>query len=196
MKRFLLSLTMALSLGFTSAAHANPEAAKNFVDRVSKQVLDIVKTDGLSKEQKAAKLEALFSDKVDINFVGRFVLGKHWRTATPAQQQAYLAAYKPFILKNYAGRLAKYSGQTYTLKNPRTDGDASMVTMEINDPNGPNVIVDYRLKGTDGNFRIVDIMVENVSLLTTQRSEFNGIVESKGVDGLIEALKKQVASKK
>ena len=89
--------------------------------------------------------------------------------------------------------MTKYSGQTYTLKNARVDGDANVVTMEINDPNGQKVNVDYKLKG-DSNFKIIDIAVEGVSLLTTQRSEFNGIVERKGVDGLIDALKKQVAS--
>ena len=67
--------------------------------------------------------------------------------------------------------------------------------MEINDTSGQAILVDYRLRGDSGAFKIVDITVEGVSLLTTQRSEFNGIVERKGIDGLIEALKKQVASK-
>jgi len=91
--------------------------------------------------------------------------------------------------------LTKYSGQTYTLKNARADGDASVVTMEINDPDGQKINVDYRLRDDSGAFKIVDIAVEGVSLLSTQRSEFNGIIETKGVEGLTEALKKQVASK-
>ncbi len=178
-----------------SATAANPEAAKAFVDKVATQVLAVVKTEGLSSSAKQAKIEALFTDKVDLNFIAKFVLGKHARTATAKQQQDYLNAYKPFILKNYASKLTKYSGQTYTLKNTRSDDDASVVTMEINDPNGQNVVVDYRLRGEAGNFKIVDITVEGVSLLTTQRSEFNGIIESKGIEGLIVALKSQVAAK-
>ena len=196
MKRFLLSLLMALSLGASTSAYAaNPAAAKTFIDTVASQVLTLVKNESLSKADKQAKIEALFSDKVDINFVAKFVLGKNWRTATPQQQQDYIAAYKPFILKNYAGKLTKYSGQTYALKGARADGDATVVNMEIDDPSGENVHVDYRLKDDSGSFKIVDITVEGVSLLTTQRSEFNGITETKGIDGLIDALKKQVASK-
>lgn len=197
MHRFLASAIIATTLAISSVAYAaNPAGAKTFVDTVATQVLTLVKNDALSKEQKQTKIESIFSDKVDINFVAKFVLGKHWRTATPQQQQDYVAAYKPFILKNYANKLTKYSGQTYTLKNARADGDATVVTMEINDPDGTKVNVDYRLVDSGASYKIVDISVEGVSLLTTQRSEFNGIIESKGIDGLIEALKNQVASKK
>jgi phospholipid transport system substrate-binding protein len=197
MKRFLVAATLAASLAFTSLANAaaDPAGAKNFVDTTATQVLSLVKNDSLSKEQKQQKIEAIFSDKVDIDFVAKFVLGASWRTSTPQQQQDYIAAYKPFILKNYAQRLTKYSGQTYTLKNARTEGDDNVVTMEIDDPNGQKVNVDYHLRNDSGSFKIVDIMVEGVSLLQTQRSEFSGIVQSKGVDGLIAALKSQVASK-
>ncbi len=194
MKRFLLSMLVLASLGITpTVALAGPEAAKSFVDSVAKQVINVAKGDSPTKT-KEAKIESIFADKVDINFIARFVLGKHWRSASPAQQSRYVAAYRPFILKNYASKLAKYSGQTYELKNARADGDASVVTMVIHDNGGEDINVDYRMRG-DGSFKIVDIMVEGVSLLSTQRSEFNGIVESKGVDGLIEALKKQVAAK-
>jgi phospholipid transport system substrate-binding protein len=192
MKRLVLCLAALVALA--QPAYATPEGAKNFVDSVAKDVMAIVRNESATRPQKQARLESLFVNKVDINFVARFVLGKHWRTATPKQQMDYIAAYRPFILKNYASRLAKYSGQTYALKNARVDSDADVVTMEIIDPSGQNILVDYRLKASGGGYKIIDIMVEGVSLLTTQRSEFNGIVENKGIDGLIEALKKQVAA--
>ncbi len=194
MRRLLLALVAASSL----AAHAYAEpapAAQGFVDALASKVIDIVKDEGASRADKETKIETLFVDKVDIDFIAKFVLGKNWRTATPEQQKNYVAAYKPFILKNYAGRLAKYSGQTYTLKNSRMDGDASMVTMVIHDTDGKDVVVDYRLQPKGKSFKVVDIIVEGVSLLQTQRSEFNGIVERKGIDGLIQALQTQVASK-
>jgi phospholipid transport system substrate-binding protein len=188
MKRTFLGAVAAL-LCLTQTAQADPASAKAYIDGVAKQVLAIVKTDA-DKAAKTKKMESLFADKVDINFVAKFALGKHWRTATEAQRNAYVAAYKPFILKNYASRLARYSGQTYEMKQARADGGSSIVTMEIQDPNGQNVVVDYRVSGSN---RITDIVVEGVSLLATQRSEFNSIVSQKGMDGLIDALKSQVA---
>ncbi len=193
-RRFLSVIVSCMLLA--GAAHAaDADKAKSFVDGLASRVMAIVKDDAFSRTDKQTRIEQLFVDKVDINFVARFVLGKHWRTATPQQQKEYVTAYRPFILKNYAGRLAKYSGQTYELRGSRNDGDASIVTMEIIDPQGQNVMVDYRLRSEGGGFKVVDITVEGVSLLTTQRSEFNGIVERKGVDGLIAALKSQVAGK-
>lgn len=199
MKYISLSLLALVGVGLfsaASAAAANPAAAKNFVDEVATQVLAIVKNEDISQEEKQTKIESIFSDKVDINFVARFVLGKHWRTANAQEQKDYVAAYRPFILNNYAGKLTRYSGQTYTLKNARTEDDASVVTMEISNPDGQKVHIDYRLRGDDSAFRIIDIAVEGVSLLTTQRSEFNGIVERSGVNGLIGALNNQVAQRK
>lgn len=197
MNHIFRSMVMGGLVATAFAAQAQDVAkAKVFIDTVANQVIAIVKDDKASTDAKQKKIEALFDDKVDINYVAKFVLGKHWRGATPEQQTAYMAAYKPFIMKNYAGKLTKYSGQTYQLKAPREDSDAVVVTMEIVDPSNTTVLVDYRLREEGaGAYKIIDISVEGVSLLTTQRSEFDSIVSNKGVDGLIEALKKQVAAK-
>ncbi len=192
MKRFWLGALA--SLCFAATAHAGSPAS-NFIDGLASQVLAIAKDSALDKSAKTAKIEALFTDKVDMDFIAKFVVGKNWRAATPAQQSAYIAAYKPFILKNYAGRLARYSGQTYTLKQSRAEGNANIVTMEIADPNGQSFLVDYRLRANGGSYKIMDIVVEGVSLLSTQRSEFSSIIDQKGIDGLTEALRNQVASR-
>ena len=185
---------VALCFAPSSFAETSATGAKGFVDTLATQLLSIVKDSNQSKDEKTKKIEALFTEKVDIDFVAKFAMGKHWREATPEQQKAYIDAYKPFILKNYATRLTRYSGQTYTLRNPRSDGDSAIVTMDIIDPEGQNVTVDYRLSDTgNSKYKILDITVEGVSLLNTQRSEFNSIIDQKGIDGLIVALKNQVA---
>jgi phospholipid transport system substrate-binding protein len=193
--RFFAALVALVALvAVTPASAGSPESAKAFVDGFASKVLKIVSDSANSRSDKQAQIETLFSDKVDIDYIAKFVLGPSWRTATPAQQKEYVAAYKPFILKNYSGRLTKYSGQTYTLKGARSEGDTAYVTMLINDPDGQNITLDYRLRDAGGAFKITDITVEGVSLLNTQRSEFKSVVNSKGIDGLIEALKKQVAA--
>jgi phospholipid transport system substrate-binding protein len=197
MNRFFKTLSAMMLLALANPSHAMDVAgAKNFLDQVAADVLSIVRDERASKEQKQQRIETIFSDKVDISFVAKFVLGKHWRTASPAQQKSYVAAYEPFILKNYAGKLVKYSGQTYRLKSPYMEDNVAVVTMEIIDPSGTNVNVDYRLGDAGaGKYKINDIVIEGVSLLATQRAEFDSIVQNKGVDGLIAALRTQVASK-
>lgn len=175
-------------------AQAGAEAnASKFVDKVASDVLDIVTSEALDEEAKKDKINAIFLKIVDMDFVGKFVLGKHWRNADAGQRSKYMAAYKPFLINNYVSRITKYSGQSYKLGNTRKDSKDYLVRMDLIDPNGPNVIMDYRVRPQGGTFKVVDIVIESVSLLTTQRSEFNSVVDKKGLDYLIEALEKKVA---
>lgn len=194
LKRFFGPILAALALILTvSAANAAPASPQQlFIDKIASDVLAIVKNDSIGTDAKSAKLESIFENAVDFDWVGKFVLGRHFKMATPAQQVAYLKAYRPFIIKNYVSRLTKYTGQTYKITgtHPGTDG-ATLVSMELVDPNGPPVLVDYRISGKPGAFKITDIVVEDVSLITTQRSEFNAVVNKNGVDFLIAALNKK-----
>lgn len=197
MKPFLrfgiLSLLMVLT--GTPAMAAVTDDAKAFVDNVGGTALKTLQDTSLSDVQKREKLNAFFAEAVDIPYVAKFVLGRYWRTTTPEQQKAYMEAYEPFLIKNYVGRVAKYSGQTYTLTDSKPMGDGAVVGMVLHTPDGsaPDVIVNYRLNKVGKGFKVIDIVVENVSLLNTQRSEFSSIVGNKGIDYLIDALKKKAA---
>lgn len=186
----------AMLMVSATAAHAgSPAEAQTFIDSVAGDVLAVIKTDD-SQSAKMGKLEGIFSAAVDIPYVGKYVLGRHWNTATPQQQKDYLAAYQPFVIKNYAGKLTKYSGQNYKLKNARvSNSDDYVVTMEIVDPGNPSVFVDYTVRQDGKAYKVIDIAVEGISLRATQRTEFNSIVSSKGIDYLISALQKQAAKK-
>jgi phospholipid transport system substrate-binding protein len=200
MRRLLKPVALALALSFaTSVFAATPAAdARTYVDKVAGDALKVLQTQGLSKSQKSDKLELMFRDVVDIPYVARFVLGRHWRTASPAQQEAYLKAYEPFLIRNYVGRVVRYSGETYKVTESRDTPDGAIVSMVLKSPDGssPDVVVSYRLSKVEGAFKVVDIIVEGVSLLNTQRSEFNSIVANQGLDYLINALNKKNAARK
>lgn len=193
MRRFLFAV-LAITFGASAAFAADTKAATDYVDKIASQALAIVKASD-AQPTKQAKLEVLFKSVVDIPFIGKFVLGRHWNAATPVQQKAYLAAYEPFLMKGYVGRIAKYSGQSYKLATAKLDAaGGTVVTMEILDPGKPSVFVDYRLRKEDKSFKVTDIVVEGVSLLNVQRSEFNSVMNSKGLDYLISALQKKTAA--
>lgn len=198
MRRVLQSafLVMALSVAMSAGAVEKVEDARGYVDRVAGQALKVLQDKSQTKAQKTATLEVMFRDVVDIPYVARFVLGRHWRVATPAQQQAYLKAYEPFLIRNYVGRVVRYSGETYNITDARNTPDGAVVGMKLRSPDGgvPDVVIDYRLSKNDTEFKVVDILVEGVSLLNTQRSEFNTIVANQGLDYLIQALNKKNAT--
>lgn len=197
-----LMATATLLVMVTSPVMAADESArvKSFADQLASRALIIVKNEGMSAAAKQRDLEALFDSHVDIAWVSRFVLGKYWRTASPEQQKTYMTNYKAFILKNYTSKLTSYTGQKYNIKSARPEGDAGeyLLTMELINKNEPSVLVDYRIRKNGADFKIFDIVVEGVSMITTQRSEFGSVVANKGLPFLIDALAKkaQLASAK
>ena len=127
-----------------------------------------------------------------LDWIGRFVLGRAWASATPEQQQTYLANYRNFIAKNYTSKLNGYSGETYKIGDIREGtGGKYVVELEIVRPGDANVETQYTVRDDNGAYRITDIVVEGVSLITTQRSEFASVVSRKGLDFLIEQLGKK-----
>lgn len=192
---FVLMLTAGLAV---AAGQKSMPPAQAFIDRIAGDVLKIVQDEAIDAECKTLKLQKLFADTVDIDWMGKFVLGRHYRTAEDEQKIAYLNAYKPFIIQNYVTRLTKYTGQTYEITGTKqgADGD-NLVSMKLLDPNGPPVLVDYRVRDEKAEgLKVIDIIVEGVSLITTQRSEFNSVVTNKGLDFLIQALEKKAAATK
>jgi len=195
MKKFLpvsLLLTLCLTLLTPSLAKADysVDQVRQYVDGVASQTLSVISGGG-TKETKKQALEKIFAAQVDIPWVGRFVLGRFWRDATPAQRSNYLKEYKSFLLANYATRFAQYSSGTYKITSATDDGDAQYtvsMTMAGADQSQP-VQVDYKIHVMeDGKLRLFDVVVEGVSMITTQRSEFASVLGQKGLDYLIQQL--------
>lgn len=194
-----VGLSMVMTSPVAAAAHESTQtldSAKAYVDATGKRALQIISNKSLSKAAKKEQLEALFADKVDVEWVGKFVMGRFWRQATPQQRTRYIKEYRDFVVANYAGRFADYSGGSYKITHAQQDGnDSYKVGMEMRSPEGQNVVVNYRMHPVDsGKLKIYDVIVEGVSLITTQRSEFAAVLNNKGIDYLISQLAKRTES--
>jgi phospholipid transport system substrate-binding protein len=191
----ILSLVAALLFGAAlfqpAAAQAQTaDQAAKYVESLGNEAVAIIADAKLSKDQKQAKLEKIFSTNVDIAWVGRFVMGRFWRTATPEQQKRYLAEYEKFVVTHYASRFAQYSGGKFAVTGTRADAEGEYtINMKMSgDQSDEPVLVDYRVRAGKGGFKVFDVIVEGVSMITTQRSEFNAILTRDGIDGLIGKL--------
>jgi phospholipid transport system substrate-binding protein len=182
-------------LNQAAPAHARPSHTPEqaFVYQVAAEVLGVVRSNATAGNAKKA-LEAVFTKYVDIEWVGQFVLGRHWRAANPEQKQRFIAAYRSFMVGGYTGRLRDYSGDNYTVSAPRALGEGrSALTMQVKRPQGAPVVIDYKIRVSGSGYMIYDLVVEGISLITTQRSEFDSVVSRKGLDFLIQALEKKAA---
>lgn len=134
---------------------------------------------------------------VDVDGVGRFVLGRYWRTAMPQQQEEYLRAFRVALTNAVVVRLGDYGGGGVGLEVVRAEpaGDGVHVATRITKPGSPPYNVTWVVDGTDAQPRIVDVIAEGVSLRQTQRSDYASFLQRNGGDvgTLIQALQAQVA---
>ena len=126
------------------------------------------------------------------------MLGRYWNSATPQQQDEYQKLFEQLIVSTYADRFVEYSGETFRITGSRPEGENdTMVTTQIVRPNGPPVNVDWRVRKRDGTYKIIDVVVEGVSMGVTQRQEFASVISQNGgqVQGLIQALRQKVGQR-
>ena len=188
----VIGLTCLHSASATPPAQAStPEQA--FVYQVAGEVLSAVRaapSQGNAKET----LEGVFSNYVDIEWVGQFVLGRHWKEANETQKQRFITSYRSFMVGGYTSRLRQYSGDDYTVSAPRNAGDGRYaLTMKVKRAQGAPVVIDYKIRKNGSSYKIYDLVVEGISLITTQRSEFDSVITRNGMDFLIDALAKKTA---
>lgn len=193
MKRIFSIVCIALGALFVMSASAGEKEATSYVNNVSNKVLDIMANDKMSQNEKQKKLITLFEQTVDTKWIGRFVLGRYYNTATPAQKKAYDDTYREFLIRSYVPRFKEYKGQKFELTETRKEGKSeylvkTLITSESDAP----IRVDYRLRDVGETYKISDIISEGVSLINTQRSEFGSVVSREGMDYLIEKLKERL----
>jgi phospholipid transport system substrate-binding protein len=195
-RRMLAAIAAIPMLGSAwRAARAEPSAqeARELIQGVGNQVLEILRDSALSDEQKFERLVDLLDGPIDLDLVARLILGRHWRTASEAQRQEYLKLFRGYALNFLASKLHLYRGQSYEILDAQvlSERDA-LVTTRILGNQGPPLKVDWRLRDQDGGLMAIDVVVEGVSLIVTQRSEFGSVIEREGFEGLLAELRQRV----
>lgn len=130
---------------------------------------------------------------VQIKYAGALVLGTYYKSATPAQRDAYFTAFEDYLEQVYGQALAMYHGQTYQIAPAQPLGDQNIVAIRVTivDPNGrPPVRLDFqwRKNSKTGYWQAYDMIAEGVSMITTKQNEWGDILRKQGIDGLTKQL--------
>jgi len=186
-------LGLALAVSPAVAAPTAPEAA--YVETLGQQALSVLADKSMPHDEAMTKFKKLVNDNFDLNAIGRFVLGRYWKIATPAEQAEYMTLFNKMVEKIYTDRFSLYSGETFSVVGSRPDADKDKIVMsQIVRPQGPPVNVEWRVREeVPGKFKIVDVIVEGVSMSVTQRAEFASVIQRGG--GALEALLKVMREK-
>ena len=176
---------------------ASDDPAIAYVRGLGEDVIAILndKANSTLAEREAA-FRGVIARGFDIPTVSRFVLGRHWMSATKEQRAEFSALFLDFIARVYASRFDSYSygGETFTVQAVIADesGD-TIVRSRVARPTGADPVeLDFRVRSNDGDYTVVDLYVEGISMLLTHRAEFSSVINRKGIEGLLGDIRARI----
>lgn len=172
------------------AQGADPTA---FLNQFANKMVDIVNGPGdLAAKQRA--LQPVIDDNVDVDAIARFCLARFWRTATPDQQQKYVAIFHQVLMKNITSHLGEYQGVSFTTGGTYPQGNATVVKTVVTRPNAPPANIGWVISNASGSPKVVDVVAEGTSLRVQTRDDYTSYLQRHGNDmnALIAALQRQV----
>lgn len=178
----------------TVAANEAAKGAETFIDSMGQRAIGFLGNDSMSRTQKEREFRTLLRNSFDLKTIGRFSLGQYWKSANDAQRKEYQSLFEDLVVNVYSQRFDDYKGQALKVKGSRSEGAKdTIVNTAIVDGSGTEFKVDWRVRYKDGSYKIVDVIIEGVSMSLTQRSDFSSVIQRGGgsIDVLIAHLKGQ-----
>jgi phospholipid transport system substrate-binding protein len=168
------ALALCCMLVFATTAQAQNKAAEDIV-------------------RKMAMVQSRIAPKFDFNRITQLAMGRNWPKASSTEQRQVVAEFSRLLIRTYSNALANLRDLDVNVRDSRDNGggDVTVRTQMVGTSKPKPVEIDYSLAGGSGSWRVFDVSVEGVSLVTAYRDEFNGLVSSSGVAGLIDALKQK-----
>ncbi len=195
-EKWLLGSLAALSLlvaahGQALAADVAPDV---LVKTTTQEVVAILKQDKDIQAGDTQKIYKLVDAKIlpnfDFNHMTMLAVGKYWPRATPAQRQLLIQEFRTLLVRTYASSLTAFNNQVIEYKPFRMAPGATDVTVQtqVKQPGAQPIPIDYSMEKTSFGWKVYDVVIDGVSLVTNYRSSFGSEIRQSGIDGLIHTL--------
>ena len=188
----LIAAAVLAAVGVSRPAGADCAGAQAFVQDAADRSLAVLNAPGADDAQRLAGMNRLLFELADVPLIARLVLGRHWRAASEPQRADYLDAFRVYALDSLALRFARLgSGLGFRLVG-RCVGESSdaLIPTEVTLPSRSDPTrIEWRVREANGTYRLIDVAVEGVSLVVSNRSEFDSVVNRQGLDALIAQIR-------
>ena len=187
-----------LALFFTpihSFSDEKIEQSKYFVENLGKQVIEKVSNVNLSESERVVNFRNLYLDSFDNYYISRFVLGQYWKRLDSNMRKQFIERFNDYIVNTYAPKFKGWEG-TFKATDSLLENNYYNVKMNVLNKDGPTLKFMWKIYlDKNKNFKILDVNIDGVSMLVTQRAEFMSVIKNnpKGVIGLIEAMEKKTS---
>ena len=194
-RRLFLTIIVLLSASISPTITTDAAAADAsvFMNDLWTHAVEVL-SKKVPASERLARFRQLFHADFDGPGIARFVLGRYWRSASEQEQQEFLKLFEDYVVFVYGTRLSSFNGETFKVRGSRADESGTIVSTDIISPKGEAPIkVDWRLITDKGAFKINDVIIEGISMLVTQRSEFASVIQRHGgqVSGLLELMRER-----
>lgn len=192
LRNYLMAVLFGLAQ--TAWADASPDA---MAKQVTNEVLRVVKQDRDLQSGNSQKVYDLVQVKVlphfDFEAMAKLAVARNWSKATPEQQTRLIEEFRALLVRTYAASISSVVDYQIEFKPLRMNpGDTEVtVNTEVSKSGSPPIPIDYRMEKKDKGWKVYDVLVDNVSLVTVYRNSFNSEVRKGGIDGLIQTLAKR-----
>ena len=182
--------------------HSHPSAAATEAAQQVKQTVDrvlaIVNDPALKGDAKAAerrqKLKEVIGARFDFAEMAKRSLGAQWQKRSPAEQKEFVEVFTELLEGSYLDKIESYSSEKVRFVNDRQDKDYAEVGTKIINNKGEEFSVDYRLYNANGDWKVSDVIIENISLVNNYRAQFNRVLARSSYAELLETMKQKKLS--
>lgn len=183
----------------TVAATASPDV---LVRDVTNEILELLRKNHKAYDADHKKLYAMVHEKVlphfDFTAMSRMVLARNWNTANKDQQDRFTVAFRDLLVRTYATALLKYTNEKIEFLPYHADASDRKVLVKTEirpGGGGPAIPLYYRFYSKDGDWKVFDVSIDGVSMVTNYRSVYAEKVRNLGMDGLIDSISKEQSEK-
>lgn len=174
----IIALVLGLFL-ITKPAVSATDPAVDFVSQLANEMISDVLATEKPMTEKLDLFRSKFQNALDLKYIGQFVTGVYWRKASEADKKAFLDAFMEFTTKSWADKFNMYTGQTIVFKGTRNAQKGQLFVDSVIQ-NEPPAEVIWRIREKDGAYKIVDIIVEGVSMAMSYRNEYSAYLQANG----------------
>jgi len=185
----LAMVSPALRPAFAQAAPQSPE---KLIGELGIELLEMLKLEGRGDREQ--RFRDLMLRGVDVDLLAGFAIGRYRAELSGQQRTEYRKLFEDFLVATYVSRLGLFSGESFAIRNTQKLGDNEVLVQSLVErPDRPPIRLDWRVRDRGQGWKIIDVMVQGISMAVTQRDEFSSVIAGGGgkVEVLLARLREQ-----
>ncbi len=191
----LINFILISFYSFTSLAQEQNEIleVKTFVEDIGNKIINIAKEKNTTEAKIREKIINEIDMVIDSEWIAKFVLGKNYKNLNDQQKKQFISLYRDFMINTYGPKFKNYNGKKFTVNEVVKQNNFYIAKAEFLPKDSDTAILtDFRVRKKDGKLYILDFIAEGISLIETQRSEFNATIDSQGIEPFLKNLEEKV----